>query len=235
MADPFGIEQIVPIIEAFGIMPTLTFLFVTVSIIVGSQAILSSIKNNGTKRMVESSLKNSENTILREFENLTEKINLIIEGQSFIMSSIEDITQAIVIINNKFGNFISEDNMIIILSTFIDGFLFSRIIEKIMIYVTRKKNGVTIEEIKKQLFLEMTNILDDFLYNVEQLKSSINVAKTIGAKFYKEISERIFKEIIEINFNDCITTAMKYDKTKAIFHSLSIRIINEIINEYHIS
>jgi hypothetical protein len=230
MDEVATITSLISLVQSIGVLPSILTILTLSLIITGTQLIVFFIKRKETK----DALNKSKEDIRIIIEKLTDKVDIIIEGQSFIMSSIEDIAEAIVIINDKFRNNISKSNIVIILKKFIEGYLFSEVIERVRYYIElcKNKDSYEEEELKKQLHLELTNLFDDFIISLNELNTSIDLVKIISKSHYEEIISDFFSDIIEAGCNKSWTTVFKYDKIKASFQYISTKIINTVSCEY---
>ena len=234
-----GITQLIPLIQAIGPLGTVLTALGLSSIFVGAQLLLSFSRRKGTKKAIENAVKVSliENSkdIASQLSKIENKVDITIEGQSYVMASLEDITEAIAIINEKLANEISKENMSLIMEKFINGYLFAEVMESVMIYASRIAHGEkATKEVKDQLHLDLINIFDAFLAQLEYLKSSVHVARVVGKNYYREVTETFFPAIITIMLTKNDGMENRYNQVKAKFRFLTTKIIATIGNSYDI-
>jgi hypothetical protein len=234
MVDPSGISTFIPLIQAIGVWPTIFSIGGIVLIFIVYQVINSIIRRRGTFDVLERSRKQTLLELKPILDKFTEKVDIVVEGQSFLMSSTKDIAEAIIQINNSLKNNITRENLSFILRRFFEGYLFSESMEKIRYYIElcKDKKEEEIEDLKKQLLLELTNLFDDFLTSLNDLNTSIDIVKIISENFYEQIVANFIIDMIETGCNKLWGTAFKYDKIKASFHFLGTQVIQKIACEY---
>lgn len=225
------IQSILEIIKEVG--PAWTILLITILLgipIIGT-TIASFLQRKQLSKLLDSSHKNFNKII----EQLTERIEIVIEDQTIIMSSIENITEAIVVINSKVQRNISQPNATLIVKKFIEGYFLVEVMEKTMTAMRTLKDNPDQEEVlKNQLKLEIKNIWNFLLSSMDELITPIKLGKLIKNEHENKITKKggFTDDIVETTFDLDMDTSFKYKKIKSYFYTLSIEISDTVKEGY---
>lgn len=177
-----------------------------------------------------------EKVLKTQFDKLDKEMTLINEDQDIIMNTIENITQALVFINNKMRNVISEQDSKEIIRLALSKCLLLKFIRSAMDYSCRfKELPSQTTDLQDQMRLELRNGWADLIFKISTFKFSTNIAETMNEKFLKEQicnGNGIVSKIIDITFNETLSMKEKYNRIMN-FHSLFIEeVMNFVEEEY---
>lgn len=191
------------------------------------------------KSATSSAIENTEKISKRNYEELKNDLNenslAIVNNQEIIMRNLKAIAHLLQAVEYKMKGIISDEDSILMLKYFLDGFLFIKISEKCMIYSTKltENPGMKMES-EKQFILEMKNIWNEFIENMNDFSTHIKLGDFLKNLIKNEDFENnsIFSEIKTYVFDLSKTRLFQYEKIKALFNNFVSKCIQTLREKY---